>query len=57
MMCADPNGAARRITALVDGLAVQNTVHAGVLTKRQLRAWVRRMAAAELGVHTNQLTG
>ena len=34
MTCADPNGAAWRITALLDGLAVQATVHEGVLTPR-----------------------
>jgi AcrR family transcriptional regulator len=50
MTCADPTGAAWRITALLDGLAVQATVHTGVLTRRQVTSWVRNAAAAELGV-------
>ena len=50
MTCADPSGAAWRITALIDGLAVQATVHDGVLAKRKITTWVRALAAAELGV-------
>jgi hypothetical protein len=50
MTCADPNGAAWRITAMLDGLAVQSTVHEGVMPRRQVTAWVRRLAAAELGI-------
>jgi AcrR family transcriptional regulator len=55
MTCADPSGAAWRITALLDGLAVQTTVHNGVLTKRQITTWVRTLAAAELGVKPGDL--
>ena len=55
MTCADPSGAAWRITALIDGLAVQTTVHDGVLAKRQINTWVRAMAAAELGVAPSDL--
>jgi AcrR family transcriptional regulator len=55
MTCTDPSGAAWRITALLDGLAVQATVHDGVLTKRQITTWVRALAAAELGVQPGQL--
>ena len=33
MTCADPSGAAWRITALLDGLAVQATVHDGALSQ------------------------
>ena len=47
--CADPEGAAWRLSALLDGLAVQVTVHRS-LTKKQLAAWVRGAAAVELGV-------
>ena len=47
--CADPEGAAWRLSALLDGLAVQVTVHRN-LTKKQLAAWVRGAAAVELGV-------
>jgi hypothetical protein len=50
MTCADPNGAAWRITAMLDGLAVQSTVHEGVMPRRQVTTWVRRLAAAELGI-------
>jgi AcrR family transcriptional regulator len=55
MVCADPSGAAWRITAMLDGLAVQTTVHEGVLSTRQINAWVRTVAAAELGVEPGDL--
>jgi len=47
--CADPDGAAWRLSALLDGLAVQVMVHRN-LTKKQLRALVHRATAAELGL-------
>lgn len=50
LTCPDPSGAAWRITAMLDGLAVQLTVHAGVLTEEQVDDWVRASTAAELGV-------
>jgi AcrR family transcriptional regulator len=53
--CEDPSGAAWRITAMLDGLAVQMTVHDGVLSKRQINAWVRATAARELGVEPGDL--
>ena len=53
--CADPEGAAWRLSALLDGLAVQATVHDGVLAKRQITTWVRALAAAELGVEPGDL--
>jgi AcrR family transcriptional regulator len=46
--CADPRAAAWRLAALMDGLAVQVTVHDGVLTRRELTDWVRAAAIAEL---------
>jgi AcrR family transcriptional regulator len=55
MVCDDPSGAAWRITALLDGLAVQSTVHDGLLPKRRINAWVRAAAAAELGVEPRDL--
>jgi AcrR family transcriptional regulator len=55
MTCSDPSGAAWRITALLDGLAVQAIVHDGVLTKRQITKWVRAVAATELGVEPGRL--
>ncbi len=45
--CDDPSGAAWRITALIDGLAVQTTVH-GAVTRRQVAAWVDRVVRTEL---------
>lgn len=50
LVCADPSSAAWRITAMLDGLAVQATVHAGVLSRRQIGSWVRAAAARELGI-------
>jgi AcrR family transcriptional regulator len=50
IVCSDPSAAAWRITALIDGLAVQATVHEGVVTRRQISAWVRTTSAGELGV-------
>jgi AcrR family transcriptional regulator len=48
--CPDPHGAAWRITALIDGLAIQVTVHRGVLTRTQMHGWVSQLAEDELGL-------
>lgn len=48
--CADPRGAAWRITALIDGLTVQLIVHDRAVSRRQLAEWVRAAAAREVGV-------
>ncbi len=48
--CADPHAAAWRITALIDGLAIQVTVHRGLLTRGQMAEWVTGLAAHELGL-------
>jgi AcrR family transcriptional regulator len=48
--CPDPHGAAWRITALIDGLAIQVTVHRGVLTRSQMAGWVAQLADHELGL-------
>jgi AcrR family transcriptional regulator len=53
--CDDPTGAAWRIIALVDGLAVQVTVHDRVISRRQLGEWVRLAAARELGIEPDLL--
>ncbi|MBB4957177.1 TetR/AcrR family transcriptional regulator [Micromonospora polyrhachis] len=53
--CADPAGAAWRINALIDGLAVQVAVHDRVITRRQLSDWIRLTAARELGLDPTQL--
>ncbi|MFL6053785.1 MAG: TetR family transcriptional regulator C-terminal domain-containing protein [Actinoallomurus sp.] len=50
--CADPEAAAWRITALIDGLSVQTTVHRGVLTRKQAEAWAYDQAARELGLES-----
>jgi hypothetical protein len=53
--CPDPAGAAWRISAVMDGLAVQLAVHERVITRRQIAEWVRLVAARELGVEPAQL--
>jgi AcrR family transcriptional regulator len=48
--CPDPQAAAWRLAALLDGLGVQFTVHEGVLSRNQLLSYVRAAAALELGI-------
>lgn len=48
-VCADPESSARRITSLMDGLAVQATVHRR-LSRTQLTQWSREYAAAQLAL-------
>jgi AcrR family transcriptional regulator len=48
--CADPGAAAWRITALLDGLAVQATVHKGTVSRATMLRWVHDAAARELGL-------
>ncbi len=47
---ADPRGAAWRITALLDGLAVQTIVHRGIQNRDQSAAWAREFVARELAI-------
>ncbi len=47
--CADPASSARRLGALLDGLAVQVTVH-HQLSRARMTRWVVEAAAAELGI-------
>ncbi|SCG71959.1 TetR/AcrR family transcriptional regulator [Micromonospora coxensis] len=54
-VCADPAGAAWRINAVMDGLAVQLAVHERVITRRQVGEWIRLVAARELGLDPSQL--
>lgn len=54
--CEDPHATAWRLSALLDGLAVQVTVHDEVLSYRQLLAWVRSAAARELGIDVGLFT-
>ena len=53
--CDDPHGAAWRLIALIDGLAVQVTVHDQVISQRTLAGWIRTAAANELGLDARQL--
>ncbi|MFD6988844.1 TetR/AcrR family transcriptional regulator [Streptomyces sp. NPDC059943] len=48
--CADPVATAWRLTALLDGLAVQMTSYAGSLTRDTLLEWSDEALARELGV-------
>ncbi|MGA4838509.1 TetR/AcrR family transcriptional regulator [Streptomyces sp. G45] len=48
--CADPMGAALRLTALLDGLAVQMTAYPGALSRARARAWTDEALARELGL-------
>jgi AcrR family transcriptional regulator len=52
---ADSFESAGRITALLDGMAVQAVVHRGVLTRRRLTEWMIRQVAWELGVDAETL--
>jgi hypothetical protein len=54
--CPDPDAAAWRLTALLDGLGVQVTVHGSVPGTR-LVDWVRAAAAAEVSVDPAVLAG
>lgn len=53
--CDDPHGAAWRITALLDGLAIQVVVHRNVLTREQMTSWVQHQAERELGLPPGSL--
>ncbi len=55
-ICDDPTAAAWRLIALIDGLAVQVTVHQRVLSRKQLHEWVRTAAARELNIDPAALT-
>ncbi|MEK7426408.1 MAG: TetR family transcriptional regulator C-terminal domain-containing protein [Actinomycetota bacterium] len=48
--CASPAASAMRLTALVDGLAVQFAAHDGMMNRDQLIDHVRTVAAAEVGL-------
>ena len=53
--CDDPHAAAWRLTALIDGLAVQLTVHPRSITRKQLTEWVNLAAGRELGIDPSAL--
>ncbi len=53
--CGDPAAAATRLTAVVDGLAVQFAAHDGMLNREQLIDHVRTLAAWEVGLEPDAL--
>jgi AcrR family transcriptional regulator len=53
--CGDPKAAALRLTAVVDGLAVQFAAHDGMLDRAQLIDHVRTLAAWEVGLEPDAL--
>ncbi|MFJ9637916.1 TetR/AcrR family transcriptional regulator [Streptomyces sp. NPDC101178] len=55
--CADPESAAWRLTALLDGLAVQMTSYAGPLSRTTMLRWTDEALARELGIDQAALTG
>ncbi|MCH0541742.1 TetR/AcrR family transcriptional regulator [Streptomyces sp. MUM 203J] len=46
--CADPEGAACRLTALLDGLAVQMTVYPGAVSRTTMLRWADEALSREL---------
>ncbi|MFE7773646.1 TetR/AcrR family transcriptional regulator [Streptomyces sp. NPDC057445] len=54
--CEDPASAAWRLTALLDGLAVQMTSYAGSLSRAAMLAWTDEALARELGLDQGALT-
>jgi AcrR family transcriptional regulator len=56
-ICPDPTGAAMRLTALVDGLAVQFAAHDGMMNRDQLIEHVRFAAGAEVGITESVFEG
>jgi AcrR family transcriptional regulator len=54
-VCVDPAAAAMRLTAVVDGLAVQFAAHDGTLTRDQFIDHVRTLAAWEVGLEPQAL--
>ncbi|MFF0630660.1 TetR/AcrR family transcriptional regulator [Streptomyces sp. NPDC004296] len=55
--CEDPQGAAWRLTALLDGLAVQMTAYPGSLSRTSMMEWVDDALARELGLERGALSG
>ena len=54
--CPDPQGTALRLTALLDGLAVQLTSYAGAVSRARAQEWVDEALARELGLERAALT-
>nr|WP_028418760.1 TetR/AcrR family transcriptional regulator [Streptomyces sp. SID8359] len=54
--CPDPESAAWRLTALLDGLAVQMTSYEGPLPRATMLRWTDEALARELGIDESALT-
>jgi AcrR family transcriptional regulator len=54
--CPDPTGSALRLTALLDGLAVQMTAYTGAVSRARALEWVDEALARELGLEREALT-
>jgi AcrR family transcriptional regulator len=54
--CPDPSGTALRLTALLDGLAVQLTSYAGGVSRARAQEWVDEALARELGLGARTLS-
>ncbi|WUR70327.1 TetR family transcriptional regulator [Streptomyces violaceus] len=48
--CPDPHGTALRLTALLDGLAVQLTSYEGAVPRARAQEWVEEALSRELGL-------
>ncbi|MDQ0994166.1 TetR/AcrR family transcriptional regulator [Streptomyces sp. V3I7] len=55
--CPDPPATALRLTALLDGLAVQLTSYAGKVPRARAQEWVDEALARELGLERGALSG
>ncbi|WP_030184752.1 TetR family transcriptional regulator C-terminal domain-containing protein [Streptomyces sp. NRRL S-813] len=55
--CPDPDTTALRLTALLDGLAVQLTSYGGTVSRARVREWVDEALARELGLEREASTG
>ncbi|MFI1921672.1 TetR/AcrR family transcriptional regulator [Streptomyces sp. NPDC020377] len=54
--CPDPAGTALRLTALLDGLAVQLTSYAGTVSRARAQEWVDEALTRELGLGPETLS-
>jgi AcrR family transcriptional regulator len=54
--CPDPAAAALRLTALLDGLAVQTTAYEGAVSRTRTLEWADEALARELGLEREALT-
>lgn len=54
--CPDPPATALRLTALLDGLAVQMTAYDGAVSRARAQDWADEALAHELGLTRETLT-